>query len=98
MNSIYKHSDPSIAKVLIGNKLDLEQDRVVSTSEAKKLASDHGMEYFETSARDNINIQEVLQFIMGKVYDNLYANNSDKPINGNPSIVIDRTKAVQNTN
>lgn len=98
MNSIYKHSDPSIAKVLIGNKLDLEQDRVVSTSEAKKLASDHGMEYFETSARDNINIQEVLQFIMGKVYDNLYANNSDKPINGNPSIVIDRNKAVQNTN
>lgn len=98
MNSIYKHSDPSIAKVLIGNKLDLEQDRVVSTSEAKKLASDHGMEYFETSARDNINIQEVLQFIMGKVYDNLYANNSDKPVNGNPSIVIDRNKAVQNTN
>lgn len=24
MSSIYKHSDPSIAKVLVGNKLDLE--------------------------------------------------------------------------
>jgi GTPase SAR1 family protein len=74
MNSIYKHSDPSIAKVLVGNKLDLEQNRVVSTSEAKKIASEHGMEYYETSARDNINVQEVLQYIMGKVYDNLYAN------------------------
>jgi hypothetical protein len=47
------------------------------------------MEYFETSARDNINIQEVLQYIMGKVYDNLYANqNGDNQLNGSPSIVI----------
>lgn len=56
LNSIYKHSDPLIAKVLIGNKVDLEQERVVSKNEAKKLASEHGMEYFETSARDNLNI------------------------------------------
>lgn len=32
------------------------------------------MEYIETSARDNINIQELLQHIMDKVYDNMYAN------------------------
>lgn len=89
MNSIYKHSDPSIAKVLVGNKLDLEQSRVVSTSEAKKIAAEHGMEYFETSARDNINIQEVMQYIMGKVYDNLYAvGSNDMQLNGSPSIVI----------
>jgi GTPase SAR1 family protein len=37
INSIYKHSDPSIAKVLVGNKLDLE-DRVISKSEAQKIA------------------------------------------------------------
>ncbi len=30
MNSIYKHADPSIAKVLVGNKVDLEHERVVS--------------------------------------------------------------------
>lgn len=74
MNSIYKHADPKITKVLVGNKLDLEQDRVVLTNDAKKLAGEHGMEYFETSARDNINIQEVLQHMMGKVYDSLFAN------------------------
>ena len=31
------------------------------------------MEYFETSAKNNINIQEVMTHIMDKVYDNLYA-------------------------
>ena len=34
MNSIYKHSDPNIAKVLVGNKLDLADERLVSKSEA----------------------------------------------------------------
>ena len=56
MNSIYKHSDPSISKVLVGNKIDLENERVVSTSEAQKIANEHGMDYFEVSAKDNINI------------------------------------------
>jgi GTPase SAR1 family protein len=56
MNSIYKHSDPTISKVLVGNKIDLESDRVVSKAEAQKIATEHGMEYFETSAKDNINI------------------------------------------
>jgi len=75
INSIYKHSDPSISKVLVGNKLDLEADRVISRSEAQKLAAEHGMEYFETSAKNNINIQELMNHIMDKVYENLYASN-----------------------
>jgi GTPase SAR1 family protein len=73
MNSIYKHADPSIAKVLVGNKIDLEEERAISKAEATKLAQEHGMDYFETSARDNINIKELMQYIMDKVYDNLYA-------------------------
>ena len=56
MNSIYKHADPNIAKVLVGNKLDLDDQRIVSTHEAQKIAQDHGMEYFETSAKNNTNI------------------------------------------
>jgi GTPase SAR1 family protein len=56
MNSIYKHSDPNIAKVLVGNKLDLNDERLVSKSEAQKIATEHGMEYFETSAKNNHNI------------------------------------------
>ena len=56
MNSIYKHADPNIAKVLVGNKVDLENERVISKQEATKIAEEHGMSYFETSARENINI------------------------------------------
>ena len=44
------------------------------------------MEYFETSARDNINIQEVLQYIMGKVYDNMFTNGD---LDKQPSLVLE---------
>ena len=94
INSIYKHSDPTIAKVLVGNKLDLE-DRIVSKSEAQKLADEHGMEYFETSAKNNINIQEVMTHIMDKVYENLYAGTGslgEEPDNGKQSVVLKREK------
>ena len=70
INSIYKLSDPSLPKVLVGNKVDLEGDRVVSKSDAQKIAQEHGMEYFETSAKMNINIFEMVDHIVDKVYNN----------------------------
>jgi hypothetical protein len=35
---------------MIGNKTDCEEDRVISEEEAKKLASQLDVEYYETSA------------------------------------------------
>ena len=36
------------------------------------------MDYFETSAKENINIQEVMVYIMDKVYENLYAKGDEQ--------------------
>lgn len=68
MQSIYKNADPSIYKILVGNKVDLEE-RVVSEQDAQKLAAEYGVEYFETSAKANINITEMMQTVLAKVYD-----------------------------
>lgn len=39
-----------IPGVLVGNKTDLEDRRVITTEAAKSLAQGNGMEYFECSA------------------------------------------------
>ena len=62
--SIDQHADPSIVKVLVGNKIDMEDDRKVSHDEAKLLAAQNKMEYFETSAKLNKNIDELMQHLM----------------------------------
>jgi GTPase SAR1 family protein len=72
LESIYQHADPSITKVLVGNKIDLEDDRKVTSEEAKALAEQHKMQYFETSAKLNKNIDELMQHLMEQVYKKMF--------------------------
>ena len=42
--------------VLVGNKIDLEKQRKVSTEEAKKFAQTNGLLFVETSAKTGLNV------------------------------------------
>ena len=44
---------------LVGNKTDLENQRNVSKEEGHKFAEDNGLLFFETSAKDGSNIEEM---------------------------------------
>jgi len=52
-----------VNKVLVGNKNDQPENKVVETEDAKRFALQMGVETFETSAKDNINIEDVFQHI-----------------------------------
>ena len=44
---------------LIGNKIDLEEQREVSYEEGKNFAEENNLIFFETSAKDGNNIKEI---------------------------------------
>ena len=46
--------------VLVGNKADLLDDRIVQSADAKRLAEQHGLAFVETSARDDQRVGEAL--------------------------------------
>ena len=48
------------AIVLVGNKVDLEDQRVIPTSRGQELANEWNCPYFETSAKTNYNIAEAM--------------------------------------
>ena len=50
--------------VLVGNKLDLENQRQVSFDEAKAYADSRKMPYLESSAKERINIDEIFTEIV----------------------------------
>jgi GTPase SAR1 family protein len=64
IDSIYEHGDSNIVKLLVGNKIDLPDKRIVSTADAQKLAQQHNMKYIETSAKENINVSTALHTII----------------------------------
>ena len=59
----YLKLDKNVIKILVGNKIDLTEKKVVSSEEAKIFAEKNGMNFFETSALNNENIDEIFESV-----------------------------------
>ena len=64
---IEKFSGENVRVVMVGNKCDLEKKRTVSKEEAIEFANKNKLHYIETSAKNNINIQETVEYLCGEV-------------------------------
>ena len=58
---IEKNASKNVLKVLIGNKSDLEDKRVVSYNQGKEFADTYGLKFIETSAKKNLNVNEAFE-------------------------------------
>jgi len=72
INDPYRHS-PSTSRrrrvpiVIVGNKKDKYQEREVSTEEAKGLAQGLGCDFYETSAKTNINVEAAYKSLVRSI-------------------------------
>ena len=77
VNLVKKHACPETFIFLVGNKLDLEDERQVSKEKGKQIKEENNFEFFiETSAKDNLFVQELFQEGIIDLYENykLYQN------------------------
>jgi GTPase SAR1 family protein len=61
--SLRARDEDCVPVVLVGNKFDLAE-RVVSTAHGEELAKQNGWKFYETSAKDGTNVDEVFHDIM----------------------------------
>ena len=70
------NSPKSVFIILVGNKSDLEEDRQVTTEEGEEFANRYGIRFFETSAKNSININEIfsesIEFIADRIKKKYY--------------------------
>eukprot|EP00755_Sulcionema_specki_P007613 Sspe_Gene.38732::Locus_18685_Transcript_3_4_Confidence_0.400_Length_853::g.38732::m.38732/K07889/RAB5C; Ras-related protein Rab-5C len=59
--------DTSVIIALAGNKADLSEKRKVDTAEAQAYADEKGLIFFETSAKSNLNVNELFLAIAKKL-------------------------------
>jgi GTPase SAR1 family protein len=55
---VEQHATEGVNKILIGNKCDWEDKRVVSTEQGQQLADELGIPFLEVSAKSNINVEK----------------------------------------
>lgn len=59
LRNIDEHANEDVEKIIIGNKCDMEDRRVIPTERGEAIAREHGIRFIETSAKANINIDRV---------------------------------------
>eukprot|EP00754_Rhynchopus_humris_P043365 Rhum_TRINITY_DN3175_c0_g1::Rhum_TRINITY_DN3175_c0_g1_i1::g.9865::m.9865 len=58
MRELQEHSEETSVRILVGNKADLAERRVVSSEEGARAAAAASMQFFETSALTGANVSE----------------------------------------
>ena len=81
MNDLKENVDLEYIKIIIiANKIDLEEEREVSTEEIAQKANELGFEFFETSAKTGQGVDEAFDTIFKKVYESVYRKKSGFPL------------------
>jgi len=94
-------SSDDLAKLLVGNKSDLDASREVSTERAEQFCRDYGMDMLETSAKSGENVLKAFEKLIGIVHNKaLEASSKNKGginISGGvaPTIKLDDNRNVE---
>merc|ERR1712025_1235893 len=58
IRNIEQHASDSVQKILIGNKCDMSDDRIITKDRGQELADEYGIKFFETSAKTDMNVEK----------------------------------------
>jgi len=84
--------------ILVGNKCDMEDERVISYERGKQLADSLGLEFFETSAKENINVRAVFERLVDMICDKMSESLDSDPALGAKGTRLTDTAHPSNVN
>ncbi|ORZ36370.1 ras family-domain-containing protein [Catenaria anguillulae PL171] len=58
IRNIEQHASAGVNKILVGNKCDVADKKVISKEQGQELADEFGIKFIETSAKSNIGVEE----------------------------------------
>ncbi|KAL9229330.1 hypothetical protein vseg_004808 [Gypsophila vaccaria] len=82
LNEINRYANDSVCKLLVGNKCDLVESKVVDTQMGQALADELGIPFLETSAKEALNVERAFLTMAGgikKKVGNQHAANKSTP-------------------
>merc|ERR1712010_415347 len=71
MTEIDRFAGPEVNKMIVGNKCDRVSKKQVDYAEAKGYADGLGINFFETSAKDNQNVEQAFLDLTREIKNNM---------------------------
>ncbi|XXG70730.1 hypothetical protein AAC387_Pa07g0142 [Persea americana] len=69
LDELRAHADKNIVIIMIGNKIDLEDERAVPTEDAKEFAEKEGLFFLETSALEATNVENAFMTVLMEIFN-----------------------------
>ena len=91
-NEIKEKTGKDIKLILIGNKIDLAEQKVVNTDEALAKAKTWGIPLMETSAKSAVNVKEAFHDLLKDMYLEMnknLQNAENKNLENNNGVQLD---------
>jgi len=69
LRNIDEHANEDVEKMILGNKCDMEDKRMVSKERGESIAREHSIRFLETSAKANVNIERAFLDLAEAILD-----------------------------
>jgi len=95
VKSIDMHASGEVVRLLVGNKSDLIDKRVVEKERGASLADEFGIQFFESSAKSGENVNELFQWLARKVLEHKTKGPSPPPAQSKDTVDFDKQQQQQ---
>ena len=96
LRAIQEHANPNVEKMIIGNKCDMEERRVILKEHGEAVANANDALFLETSAKTNTNVDEAFEQIAERILNKTIIEEEDSEQIRNLSTKSTHTKKNQN--
>jgi len=88
LRNIDEHANEDVERMILGNKCDMTDKRVVSKERGENIAREYGIRFMETSAKANINIEKAFCELAEAILDQ--TSGKDSNAENQERVVVDR--------
>ena len=93
LTELKDNATADITMMLVGNKTDLAQQRVVSTEQGKAYADERGITFLEASALTASNVEASFLQILSEIYHKKASKEQQASVAGGHTVTVDIKKA-----
>jgi len=98
LRNIDENANEDVVRMIMGNKCDMEDKRVIPIERAQEVAKHHGIPFVETSAKTNINVTRAFHDITLRILEKQPEKKAETSNQFQPGKSLTNNDAQQNRN